>query len=145
MESAPAITRLAESSLRAHAPAAPRRRAHITFLLLPLIICGHALAPRDAGAQPSPAAAPPIEREIRGGELHSFRLLLNPGQFVRAVFDQRGVDIVLTLAGPDGAELLRVDSPNGEWGPEPLFFEVGAGGHYTIQARARRPFAGPGR
>jgi CHAT domain-containing protein/tetratricopeptide (TPR) repeat protein len=88
---------------------------------------------------------PSVEREIMGGELHTFRLLLAPGQFVRAVFDQRGADIVLTLVGPDGEELARVDSPVGEWGPEPLFFEVGRGGYYTIQVRTRREWAPPGR
>lgn len=80
-----------------------------------------------------------------GGELHTFRLLLNAGQFVRAVFDQRGADIVLTLVGPDGEELTKVDSPVGEWGPEPLFFEVLKGGYYTIQVRTRREWAAPGR
>jgi CHAT domain-containing protein/tetratricopeptide (TPR) repeat protein len=80
-----------------------------------------------------------------GGELHTFRLLLNAGQFVRAVFDQRGADIVLTLVGPGGEELTKVDSPVGEWGPEPLFFEVTTGGYYTIQVRTRREWAAPGR
>lgn len=80
-----------------------------------------------------------------GGELHTFRLLLAPGQFVRAVFDQRGADIVLTLVGPDGEELTRVDSPVGEWGPEPLFFEAARPGYYTIQVRTRREWAPPGR
>lgn len=137
MESAPAISRLVEPSLRARLRAAvlALRPALVVFLLFFCVGQARAQAPKAA----------PIEREIRGGELHSIRLRLNPGQFVRAVFDQRGVDIVLTLAGPDGAELLRVDSPNGEWGPEPLFFEVGEGGYYTIQTKARRPWAGPGR
>jgi CHAT domain-containing protein/Tfp pilus assembly protein PilF len=141
MEFSPAMSRLAEPSLRARPPAAACRLRALPRALasLVLLLCSYGHAP----AQTSQSA--PIERELRGGELHSFRLLLNPGQFVRAVFDQRGVDIVLTLAGPDGAELLRVDSPNGEWGPEPLFFEVGKGGYYTIQARARKPSAGAGR
>src|SRR5438270_631183 len=95
-----------------------------------------------AQTRPQP---PRVEREIMGGELHTFRLLLAPGQFVRAVFDQRGADIVLTLVGPDGEELSKVDSPVGEWGPESLFFEVGRGGYYTIQVRTRREWAPPGR
>lgn len=88
----------------------------------------------------------PIEREIAGGEIHSYGMTLAPGQFIRAVIDQRGVDIIVTLLGPDGRELLRADSPSaGSWGPEPLFFEVESGGRYLIQIRPRAPLAPLGR
>jgi CHAT domain-containing protein/tetratricopeptide (TPR) repeat protein len=123
-----------------------RRKRPFGFALLSVALPLFALlsvAPAVVRAQS--AQTPPIEREIGGGELHSMRLSLTAGQFVRAVFDQRGVDIVLVLLGPDGRELTRVDSPVGEWGPEPLFFEVGTTGYYTIQVRPRRESAGPGR
>src|SRR5437868_9720747 len=122
---------------------ASRPRPALAALPLLLFACV-SLAPRPARAQSRPQP-PPIEREIKGGELHTFRLLLTAGQFVRAVFDQRGADIVLTLVGPDGEELARVDSPVGESRPEPLFFEVGRGGYYTYQVRTRREWAPPGR
>jgi CHAT domain-containing protein/Flp pilus assembly protein TadD len=99
-------------------------------------------------AQPTSAWTPsqPLEREIAGAEIHSYGLTLAPGQFIRAVFDQRGVDVVITLLGPDGQELQRVDSPSaGSWGPEPLFFEVERGGRYFIQVRPRSSSAPPGR
>jgi hypothetical protein len=156
MEFAPALFRLAAplslararsaDALRGSVRKARRLALHSSLLPLLFVFVAYSLAPFAAHAQTSQTSqSAPIERELSGGELHSFRLLLNPGQFVRAVFDQRGVDIVLTLAGPNNEELLKIDSPNGEWGPEPLFFEVEAGGYYTIQVRPRKASAGPGR
>jgi len=115
--------------------------SRLPLLLLAALLVASAAAPARAQA-PEP---PPVEREITGGMLHNYRLRLNPGQFVRAVFDQRGVDVVLTLKGPDGRELLKIDSPVGEWGPEPIFFEIEEAGFYTIEVRPRREWAAPGR
>src|ERR1700750_891555 len=97
-------------------------------------------------AQAQTQQAQPIEREIAGSEIHSYGMTLAPGQFIRAVIDQRGVDIIITLLGPDGRELLHADSPSaGSWGPEPLFFEVLSGGRYLIQVRPRASSAPPGK
>lgn len=105
-----------------------------------LLLAASLLTASDARAQVAP-----IERKIAGGELHTLRLRLDRGKFVRAVFDQRGIDIVLTLIGPGGERLLEVDSPSGAWGPEPLFFEVEREGFYVIEVRPRVDGAGPGR
>ncbi|HEV3470224.1 MAG TPA: hypothetical protein VG148_12940, partial [Pyrinomonadaceae bacterium] len=116
---------------RASAPAAsrgPSLASRPAARLLLLITCAACFAPA-ARAQFEPA---PIERQIAGGEVHTLRLGLTAGQFIRAVFDQRGADVVLTLRGPRDEELLKIDSPVGEWGPEPLFFEVTEAGVYTI-------------
>ncbi len=83
----------------------------------------------------------PLEREMTGSDVHSYRLLLKPDQFIRAVFDQRGIDVVVKLLGTNGETLLEVDNPVGAWGPEPLFFEVVRGGYYTIEVRPRKPSA----
>ncbi len=119
----------------------PTRPSMLLLLAAALFAVVVAAAPSRAQAPEPPA----IEREITGGMVHTFRLRLNPGQFVRAVFDQRGVDLVLALKGPDGRELLKIDSPVGEWGPEPIFFEIEESGFYTIEARPRREWAPPGR
>ncbi len=114
----------------------PRHLSVLPFALFVVAL----LWPASARAQVAP-----IEREITGSELHTFRLRLNGGQFIRAIFDQRGIDVSLALIGPDGAKLLEVDSPNGAWGPEPLFFEVAHEGVYIIEVRPRASWAGPGR
>lgn len=111
-------------------------------LLLPWRTTPKALA-RTRGAQ---LQLQPLERELGDADIHSYGLTLAPGDFVRAVFEQRGVDVVVTLIAPDGKELLRSDSPSvGSWGIEPLFFEVESTGRYFVQVRTRKPFSPPGR
>src|SRR5262245_53858080 len=39
----------------------------------------------------------PMERQMSGGETHSYQINLRAGQYVHAVIDQRGIDLVLTL------------------------------------------------
>jgi CHAT domain-containing protein len=89
--------------------------------------------------------AMPFERELAGGEMHTYRLTLNGGQFIRAAFDQRGIDVEVALLDASGRELLRVNNPVGVWGPEPVFFEVARGGQYTLVVRSARATAPPGR
>jgi CHAT domain-containing protein len=64
---------------------------------------------------------------------------------MRALFDQRGIDVVVTLFSPDNRRLIEVDSPVGEWGLEPLFFEVKESGAYKIEVRPRKLSPAPGR
>ncbi|HEV2704769.1 MAG TPA: CHAT domain-containing protein, partial [Pyrinomonadaceae bacterium] len=92
------------------------------------------------------AQVQPLEREIGGGDIHSYRLTLSEGQFVTTLFDQRGIDILVLLLDAQGRELQRVDNPaTGSWGTEALFFEVATSGHYFVQVRPRRPSLAPGR
>jgi len=128
----------------------PRLRLALpTCLLAALSACLLAWCPggRAAAQAPGqPPPAPPLEREIGGGEIHSYGLTLGAGQFIRALFDQRGVDLVVTLLDADGRELQRADSPSvGSWGLEPLFFEVEGAGRYFIRVRPRSPSSPPGR
>ena len=106
------------------------------FCLLCLVIPAHVRAQ---------ALAQLPERDLAGGEIHTYQLTLSQGQFVRAVFEQRGVDVVVTLKDAAGAQLLRIDHPVGSWGPEPVFFEVAQGGVYVIEVRPRQSDAPPGR
>src|SRR5215468_7212779 len=59
-----------------------------------------------------------IEREMAGGQSHSYRITLAEGQFLSVVVDQRGIDVVVTLFSPDGPKLVEVDTDNGAHGPE---------------------------
>ncbi|HEV2800414.1 MAG TPA: CHAT domain-containing protein, partial [Pyrinomonadaceae bacterium] len=98
-------------------------------------------APSRARAQ---TAAQPLVRELSAGLMHTYRLTLNPGQFIRAVFDQRGLDVEVALMDATGRELLRVNNPVGAWGLEPVFFEVERGGQYTLVVRPVKINAPPG-
>jgi len=78
----------------------------------------------------------PVERELRGGQAHSYRILLTSGQYIHIVVDQRGIDVVVALFGPDGKRLTEVDSPNGTLGPEPIYWITDASGTYRLEVRS---------
>ncbi|HEY9403565.1 MAG TPA: CHAT domain-containing protein, partial [Pyrinomonadaceae bacterium] len=96
------------------------------------------LAQAQAGVQPL------VVRELSAGQMHTYRMTLSSGQFIRAVFDQRGLDVEVALVDASGRELLRVNNPVGVWGPEPVFFEVEEGGQYTLIVRPAKANAPPG-
>src|SRR5262249_37013769 len=87
----------------------------------------------------------PIEKKLAGGEAHSYMVILTAGQFLHVIVDQRGIDVVVALYGPDGQKLTEVDSPNGAQGPEPVFFVSEAAGSYRLEGRALGKNASAGR
>jgi CHAT domain-containing protein len=96
------------------------------------------LSPAKAFQQEVTTLAPGVtlERELKGGEVHSFRISLESGQFLHVLVQQRGIDVVVTALGPDGKKLFSTDSPNSTWGPEPVVFIADASGDYRIEVRA---------
>jgi CHAT domain-containing protein/Tfp pilus assembly protein PilF len=77
----------------------------------------------------------PVERDVKGGETHSYRLRLKPNQFVSVVVEQQGIDAVITLFGPDDQILQTVDSPNGAFGPELLLAIADKKRNYRLEVR----------
>lgn len=87
----------------------------------------------------------PIERELAGGQSHSYQIVLTSGQYVRLRVDQRGIDVVVTLFDPSGVSIVEVDSPNGTQGPEPVLAISGTSGIYRLQVRSLEKGAPAGR
>jgi CHAT domain-containing protein/tetratricopeptide (TPR) repeat protein len=87
----------------------------------------------------------PIERELKGGEQHSFRQHLKAGQFFYAVVDQRGIDVAVTLFDPRNEPVVKADSPNSSRGPEPLLVIAQETGDYRIEVSAPNKNAATGR
>src|SRR5215475_1716541 len=87
----------------------------------------------------------PIERELGGSDTHSYRITLTEGQFLRAVFEQRGVNLIITLYGPDEKKIGEVDSPVGSQGQEPVSLVAETSGSYRLEARAGQESAPKGR
>ncbi|MBO0719277.1 MAG: CHAT domain-containing protein [Blastocatellia bacterium] len=87
----------------------------------------------------------PIERELAGGQSHSYGITLASAQYLQVVVDQRGIDVVVTLFAPDARKLSEVDSPNGIAGPEPISTVADAGGSYRIEVRSLEKTADKGR
>jgi len=87
----------------------------------------------------------PIERELKGGQIHTYQLTLSLNQFLRVVADQRGIDVVVRLFGPDSKLITEVDSPNGTQGPEPVSVVSDAAGSYRLEVRSLEKDAPAGR
>lgn len=90
-------------------------------------------------------AGHPVERELVGGQSHSYRIALTAGQFLHVVVEQRGIDVVVTLFAPSGEKVAEVDSPNGSNGPEPIFWITEAAGEYLLEVRSLEAGAAAGR
>src|SRR5262249_17349182 len=74
----------------------------------------------------------PIVREMKGGEWHSYEITLAAGQYLNAVVEQKGVDVVVVVIAPNGKALTAVDSPNGTVGPEPVALVAKSAGVYRL-------------
>src|ERR1044071_4156894 len=70
----------------------------------------------------------PIERELSGGESHSYQLNVAKGQYSYVIVDQKGIDVVASLFAPDGTLISAVDGPNGSYGEEPVHITAEATG-----------------
>jgi len=81
--------------------------------------------------EPTPLAPGQVlEREMAAGETHRYSIELRAGEYLQVLVEQRNVDVVLTLTGPDGAVVLETDSPSGINGPDPLdVIATRTGGH----------------
>src|SRR6187431_1096115 len=77
-----------------------------------------------------------IERSLKGGEIDSFDIKLTSGQFLYAVAEQRGIDLILVLLSPENREVTETDSPNGNLGYEPVYWIAEEAGIYHLQVRA---------
>jgi len=77
-----------------------------------------------------------VDREIKGGETHSFRVRLEAGQFLHAIVVQEGIDLVTAIFAPDGKQITESDSPNDNWGSEPILVVAPVAGEYRVDIRA---------
>ena len=73
---------------------------------------------------------------LKGGEAQSYVIKLTAGQFLSAVVEQEGMDVVVSLFGPDGSLIAETDSPNGRRGPEPILLVAKANGDYRIEIKS---------
>src|SRR5437667_7764286 len=76
-----------------------------------------------------------VEREVAGGEVHTYRIELAARQFMRVVAEQKGADVTLTLVGPDNKQVAETDL-TGAHGTESLSYEAAASGDYRLMIHA---------
>ena len=81
-----------------------------SICLLPLVLSLSSIALAQATGEVRPLVpGQPVEREIAGGQSHTYQISLAAGQFVRVVVEQRIIGVALKFAAPDGKQLLEVD------------------------------------
>jgi len=76
-----------------------------------------------------------VERQLAAGEVHTHRLTLARGDFVRVTIEQKGIDVAAALLRPDGSPLVAVDAMDDEFRPETIVAIVDADGTYTATIR----------
>ncbi|MDQ3012320.1 MAG: tetratricopeptide repeat protein, partial [Acidobacteriota bacterium] len=99
----------------------------------------------QSGDQPLLTTGVPITRELSGGQSHSYQLALAQGQYLEAVVEQRGIDVVVVVFAPNGQKVIEVDSPNGTAGPEPVWMIAETAGDYRLEVRSLEKNAAVGR
>ena len=100
------------------------------LLLLPFFICV-SLTGQAQGQTPLQTSTP-IERALGPGEPQQFSVTVEENTWIQLVVEQRGIDVVVKVFGPDKKDLGEFDSPNGNDGPENVSFLAAAAGTYTI-------------
>jgi len=86
-----------------------------------------------------------LEREVASQEKHSYSLDLLANDYVHVKVVQRGIDVVVSIVGPDGRKVLQMDSPNGLTGNELASFIASSAGTYLIQIQSNEKAVASGK
>jgi CHAT domain-containing protein/Tfp pilus assembly protein PilF len=114
----------------------------LAFFFAPAAITTLAATPQEQTQSTTPQAeskpvalepGKPLERELKGGEKHTYEIRVESGLFLHAVAEQLGIDVALTLYTPDGKRIASMDSPNGNFGPEKISTIAEAPGIYKLE------------
>jgi CHAT domain-containing protein/tetratricopeptide (TPR) repeat protein len=76
-----------------------------------------------------------LERDIAGGESHTYQIQLTAGQFLRLVTEPKAIDVAMVLVSPDGKQLLEANL-TGASGREAISAEAAASGEHRLTIRA---------
>jgi CHAT domain-containing protein/tetratricopeptide (TPR) repeat protein len=87
----------------------------------------------------------PIERELSGGQSHSYKITMISGQYMHVVVAQRGIDVTVAMFTPDGKKISEADSEHLIEGSEEVSAIAEASGAYLIEARSPEKTAKTGR
>jgi CHAT domain-containing protein/Tfp pilus assembly protein PilF len=87
----------------------------------------------------------PVDRELSGGQSHSYQIKLSADRYLQLIVEQRGIDVAVTVFAPDGKQLLEIDSPNGTQGIEPVELIAQSSGNHRIEIKSLEKAAPAGR
>ncbi len=86
-----------------------------------------------------------VERELAGGQSHGYALPLMPGQYFTVLVEQQGIDVVVSLSGPDGKALEQFDNDGRSRGRETVARIAEAAGAHRLVVETRQKGTAPGR
>lgn len=120
-------------------------RAALGVCILLLSLC---LVPTTSLTQtgdPALAVGITIERELAGGQSHTYQLSIAGAAFVKVLVEQKGIDVEVRVFASDGKQLTAVDTPNGTQGPELVVFAAESAGVYRVEVTSPEKTAQAGR
>ncbi|MGH9751495.1 MAG: tetratricopeptide repeat protein [Blastocatellia bacterium] len=98
-------------------------------------------------AQESDSLEPgkPLERELSGGQSHSYKITMISGQYLHVMVAQQGVDVAVALFAPDGKKISEADGEHVVEGSEAVSAIAEVPGAYLIEVRSLEKTAKAGR
>jgi CHAT domain-containing protein/Tfp pilus assembly protein PilF len=87
----------------------------------------------------------PIQRELAGGQSHSYQITLDAGQYLQLVVEQRGIDVVIQLWGPDGKQIAEFNFESWNRGRETVEHVAEAKGSYRLNVHPKQKGSMAGR
>jgi hypothetical protein len=86
----------------------------------------------------------PHRRELAGGQRHTYRIKLAADQFLKAVIEQDGIDVVARLLRPDGKQIMEFDSESRLRGLETVEQLAEVDGDYQMVVQPKQKAAPTG-
>lgn len=110
---------------------------------LSLVLFAALLGCLTFGCRPAPKSdlrpGKAVVREIGGPEVHTYRLPLDGGSYLRMRIDQPGIDVTAKLVGPGGKEVGFFEEPKRLEEPDRLVWIAKSGGEYRLVIKPRAP------
>jgi CHAT domain-containing protein/Tfp pilus assembly protein PilF len=79
-----------------------------------------------------------VKRELTGGQRHIYQIKLRADQFLKVIVEQQGIDVVAQVLGPDGAQILEVDSESRPRGQEQASLAPETAGDYRLIVKPKQ-------
>ncbi|HNH84228.1 MAG TPA: tetratricopeptide repeat-containing protein, partial [Acidobacteriota bacterium] len=94
---------------------------------------------------PEPGTQNPSSHSLNPGEKHTYPLKLKPRSFLKVTLEQKGIDVVLRLVGPDGKKLCEENESTGRYDTEKFSRIFDQAGRYILEVESLNKTDLPGR
>jgi CHAT domain-containing protein/Tfp pilus assembly protein PilF len=121
----------------------PPSRGCVPRSTLSLVLFAALLGCLTSGCRPAPKSdlqpGKAVVREIGGAEVHTYRLPLEDGSYLRIRIDQPGIDVTAKLVEPGGREVAFFEEPQRFDESDRLVYIAKSGGSYRLVVQPRAP------